>query len=52
MVRQADEWSVVGTILPESGPMRTATQSAPHRFSVSGALACGHSRRSRRCSES
>jgi putative nucleotidyltransferase with HDIG domain len=33
-VRRADDWGVVAAILPESGPMRTATQSAPHRFTV------------------
>jgi putative nucleotidyltransferase with HDIG domain len=34
VIRQADEWGVVAVILPESGPMRAATQSAPHRFTV------------------
>jgi putative nucleotidyltransferase with HDIG domain len=33
-VRRADEWGVIAAILPESEPMRTATQSAPHRFTV------------------
>ncbi|MGH7264968.1 MAG: HD domain-containing protein, partial [Candidatus Rokuibacteriota bacterium] len=33
-VRQADAWSVVQALLPESAPMRTTTQSAPHRFTV------------------
>ena len=33
-VREADAWSVIGTLLPESGPMRATTQSAPHRFHV------------------
>jgi len=33
-VREADAWSVVGTLLPETGPMRATTQSAPHVFSV------------------
>jgi tRNA nucleotidyltransferase/poly(A) polymerase len=34
VVRDAEAWSVLGTLLPEIGPMRTATQSAPHRFTV------------------
>jgi poly(A) polymerase len=34
VIRQADEWGVVAAILPESDPMRAATQSAPHRFTV------------------
>jgi putative nucleotidyltransferase with HDIG domain len=33
-IRRADGWGVVAAILPESDPMRTATQSAPHRFTV------------------
>jgi putative nucleotidyltransferase with HDIG domain len=33
-LRRADEWAVVAAILPESGPMRAATQSVPHRFTV------------------
>jgi putative nucleotidyltransferase with HDIG domain len=34
VVRRTDEWGVILAILPESGPMRAATQSAPHRFTV------------------
>jgi putative nucleotidyltransferase with HDIG domain len=33
-IRQADQWSAVGVILPEVAAMRGATQSAPHRFTV------------------
>ncbi len=33
-VREADAWSVVGTLLPETGPMRATIQSAPHVFTV------------------
>jgi putative nucleotidyltransferase with HDIG domain len=33
-LREADAWSVVGTLLPETAPMRTAAQSPPHRFTV------------------
>jgi len=33
-VREADAWSVIGTLLPETGAMRATTQSAPHRFTV------------------
>ena len=33
-VRQADAWSALEVILPEVGPMRLCTQSAPHRFTV------------------
>jgi putative nucleotidyltransferase with HDIG domain len=33
-VRQADDWGVLETILPEVGAMRVASQSAPHRFTV------------------
>jgi poly(A) polymerase/tRNA nucleotidyltransferase (CCA-adding enzyme) len=32
--RRLDEFGVVAAILPESGPMRDARQSAPHRFDV------------------
>jgi len=32
--RRLDEFGVVAAILPESGPMREARQSAPHRFDV------------------
>ena len=32
--RRLDEFGVVAAILPESGPMREAQQSAPHRFDV------------------
>lgn len=33
-VREAEAWSALLTLLPEVTPMRTATQSAPHRFTV------------------
>jgi poly(A) polymerase len=33
-VIQADAWGLVRVLFPETGPMRTATQSAPHRFTV------------------
>jgi putative nucleotidyltransferase with HDIG domain len=33
-IRQADMWSALDAILPEISPMRAATQSAPHRFTV------------------
>jgi putative nucleotidyltransferase with HDIG domain len=33
-IRQADAWSALEVILPEVTPMRLATQSAPHRFTV------------------
>ncbi len=33
-VRGADAWSALRALLPEADPMRTATQSAPHRFPV------------------
>src|SRR5262249_41292562 len=33
-IRQADAWSALGVLLPEIEPMRGATQSAPHRFTV------------------
>lgn len=34
VVREADAWSLVATLLPETDPMRATTQSAPHRFTV------------------
>ncbi len=34
VIIEADAWSVVATLLPETGPMRETTQSAPHRFTV------------------
>ncbi len=34
VIVEADRWSVVATLLPETGPMRETTQSAPHRFAV------------------
>ena len=33
-VVQADAWGLVTALFPETGPMRAATQSAPHRFTV------------------
>jgi tRNA nucleotidyltransferase/poly(A) polymerase len=33
-LREADAWSLVGTLLPETAAMRATTQSAPHRFTV------------------
>jgi len=33
-IRRADDWSVLGVILPEIEPMRAAGQSLPHRFTV------------------
>jgi putative nucleotidyltransferase with HDIG domain len=33
-IRRADQWSALEVILPEVVPMRAATQSAPHRFTV------------------
>jgi putative nucleotidyltransferase with HDIG domain len=33
-IRLADAWSALDVILPEIAPMRTASQSAPHRFTV------------------
>lgn len=33
-VRQAEAWTVLATVLPEVAAMRTAAQSAPHRFTV------------------
>jgi tRNA nucleotidyltransferase/poly(A) polymerase len=33
-IRQADQWSAIGVVLPEVAAMRDATQSAPHRFTV------------------
>jgi tRNA nucleotidyltransferase/poly(A) polymerase len=33
-IRDAEEWSALGTLLPEIGAMRRATQSAPHHFTV------------------
>jgi putative nucleotidyltransferase with HDIG domain len=34
VVREADAWSLIGTLLPETAAMRATTQSAPHRFTV------------------
>jgi len=31
---EAEAWSVLAILLPEAGPMRETTQSAPHRFTV------------------
>jgi len=33
-LRRADAWAVLAVLLPEIEPMRTAGQSAPHRFPV------------------
>lgn len=33
-VRDADAWGIVDALLPEAEPMRAATQSPPHRFTV------------------
>jgi poly(A) polymerase len=33
-LREADAWSLIGTLLPETAAMRATTQSAPHRFTV------------------
>ena len=33
-IRQADRWSALAVVFPEIEPMRAATQSAPHRFTV------------------
>ncbi|HEV8310082.1 MAG TPA: HD domain-containing protein [Methylomirabilota bacterium] len=34
VLRDAEAWSVLFTLLPEAVPMRATTQSAPHRFTV------------------
>jgi putative nucleotidyltransferase with HDIG domain len=33
-VREADAWSIIDVLFPETVAMRTATQSPPHRFTV------------------